>query len=129
MGERRTMSEYRQKLRREAQHLIGEPLLDLPAIKSVDESDKVRRAAQMSILYHDNGWSLERVGQAYALSRERVRQIFTAYNLPTRSPLGDSSYSRPFDRLVVESNDGISGHGSNGDHDVEHAGLASKSLV
>lgn len=77
----------------EAVNLLGEFLIK----KARTEEEKARRAAQMSILYHDNQWSLERVGVAYALSRERIRQIFETYGMETRAPLGSPQYNRPPD--------------------------------
>lgn len=84
------------EIRDAAMNVLGELLVGAnDGRKVTTEELKTRRAAQMSILYHDNGWSLERVGLAYNLSRERVRQVFASYGLETRAPTGSMVYNAP----------------------------------
>lgn len=78
-----------------ATKIVGEELLGQRGRRIRDEALMARRAAQMSILYHDHFWTLDHIGAAFGCSRERVRQIFNEYNMPTRGPFGSESPTRP----------------------------------
>jgi hypothetical protein len=90
---RRRVVVPRSEIVEDAETILGESLIT----RTRSEDQKTRRAAQMSILYHDNNWSLEKVGVAYNLSRERVRQVFVTYGMQTRAPLGSQHYNQPPD--------------------------------
>lgn len=79
-------------MRESAESILGEPVIGSAGKRVRTVELQLRRCAQMSILYHDHRWSLEQVGMAYGVSRERVRQIFDEHNLPTRAPNGHQTY-------------------------------------
>lgn len=79
-------------MRARAETILGEAVIGSVGRRVRTAEAQLRRCAQMSILYHDHAWSLEQVGMAYGISRERVRQIFDEYNLPTRAPNGHQTY-------------------------------------
>lgn len=80
------------QMQAQAETILDEPIVGGGNRRVRAPEAQLRRCAQMSILYHDNGWSLEQVGLAYGVSRERVRQIFEEYDLPTRAPNGHQTY-------------------------------------
>lgn len=72
--------------------LLGEPLAEVSfGIRSTQEQ-RLRRAAQMTVLYHDHNWPLEQIAIAFAMTRERVRQVLAAHRIERRPMQGHESY-------------------------------------
>jgi hypothetical protein len=85
-------------IRSEAEALIGEPLGTVEFGRRSTQDQRLRRVAQMVLLYHDHHWSLERIAIAYDVSRERVRQILTNHNIERRPMQGHLAYRRTLER-------------------------------
>ena len=89
--------------RREAEQILGGPLVvQIKRRRRISQDDRLRRVAQMALLYGDKGWSLERVGQAFGMSRERIRQLFAEYGIETRPVRGADAYRRAIGRRRAE---------------------------
>lgn len=73
-----------------AEALLGETLQH--RVTSYELRDK--RNAQIIRLYGDFGWSMQDVGWAFDLSRERIRQILTG-NVTIRPQFGGSQKKVP----------------------------------
>lgn len=81
-----------EQIKSEAEALIGEPLGAVEFGRRSTMEQRLRRVAQMTVLYHDHNWSLERIAIAYDMSRERVRQVFAEHNVERRPMQGHLAY-------------------------------------
>lgn len=76
-----------------ARGLLGEDPILFDNTRMISPYLKIRRAAQMWLLYDKHGWSLEKVGRAFDhMTKERVRQILVEHGYKSRPVHGSKAY-------------------------------------